>query len=1216
MRRNHIFSLWLFLLCLFPTLTLAQTLTRYEYWFDDNFDARQWEALSGTDEELNVGIDATQLDDGIHKFSFRVRQSDGKYSAISSSLFMKTTPGEATRLEYWIDGDITTRKFIDDQSVSAGGFMVDGYLDLSEVTPGVHRLFLRGRSDDNKVVSAVTSVPILVKPSMPQENKVIYWIDDNYDQKESVSIDKSLDVNSLDLDLADNDKYPVGFHRLNMQVNLEGQGESAVHSDGFFKSPAGQPSLLEYWFDGDITTRKHVDGESVSTGGFMVNGNLDLSNVSPSAHRLFMRGRGDDNKVVSAVTTVPILVKPSMPQENKVIYWIDDNYDQKESVSIDKSLDVHSLDLDLADNAKYPVGFHRLNMQVNLEGQGESAVHSDGFFKSPAGQPSLLEYWFDGNITTRKHVNGESVSTGGFMVNGNLDLSNVSPGAHRLFMRGRGDDNKVVSAVTSVPVMVKSRYNVDNIDDLTVTTQAFWIDDEEPEIHSVAHPGNIITQPYVKDLRKLSDGQHTVHVQFANSAGIWNAPLSQTFTKAKVNEPMIVMNGSVEDGVVTLKFNSVAYGQHYTVVRKYESGKLYKVEGIDNYDYPAALKSTDTPAPGTYTYYVEGSYIDADGVRQKVRSGDVALTVESAASTVKRGSINIILLRDGKKNTLNNCQSKMFVNGEEVHDMFSSSGLFTISNVPYGKELTISVEDEYWNYNDVTIIANESTCGNTLYLDGKKGEVENNDQPNNTAYDLTIVDKVHITPNTWEVKVWNGSSNPWLGNIIVKVISKKVKDLYDRQATEGSPSVWYYLFHPNAGLDQGPVLTLSADKHVRIEGRSQVVVSLDIKDLPESDSKKNEDYYVYVFTKKDGFDQLKELNYGGDDSCRNPQTLTFNPKDYYAGSEKDLMDYMNDYVEVMKWVKKFTDWGDPFKLAWETGGDGFNKYIEALEKGEEEFTLWDEDLTSDAVKSSGMLLNVFFNDIHKSVKKYTDNFTKNTAYKAYAKIQELQQTIDGFAIASQADDNHKFFELAKQVLKIAKKWNDPVVDCYMRYFEVGEAMASAVEQLANSMNKPYVFNKLASGNSIYKIKVRKYYDGKNWGGYFNGEDFYPHKDYRGIKITHSGQIRSIKVELLNPANGVIATGIPATVELDNDGITVKDVEFDKYQTEYFTMYEAWMAIEWNNNRVTHVPLLDKNFVKLANADSSENPLTATIELQSEAFLDVERIANQIEFVEP
>lgn len=991
------------------------------------------------------------------------------------------------------------------------------------------------------------------------------------------------------------------------------------------KAAAQQLSGYEYWFDGDMANRTFV---GLSGSEADIDACIATYGLANGLHTLYLRFKqtGGDYGY-SAITTAQFF-KVNMGAGSKIEYWIDGDYEgTRKTVSAhvastgDAIISTEAFDL-----SDVSAGMHR----VYYRALGSDGVTCSAVSMTPVmvggGETTQLEYWFDGqhddeNVST---ITGNAAASGdaGTIFNGTLDLSTLSEGMHRMYYRGVNSTGVTSTAVSMTPVMVKSRYNVDNIDDLTVTTQAFWIDDEEPEIHSVAHPGNIITQPYIKDLRKLSDGQHTVHVQFANSAGIWNAPLSQTFTKAKVNAPMIVMNGSVEDGVVTLKFNSVAYGQHYTVVRKYESGKLYKVEGIDNYEYPAALKSTDTPAPGTYTYYVEGSYIDADGVRQKVRSGDVALTVESAASTVKRGSINIILLRDGKKNTLNNCQSKMLVNGEEVHDIFSSSGLFTISNVPYGKELTISVEDEYWNYNDLNIIADEHTCSNTLRMDGTKREVENDEQPDNTVYDLTIVDKVHITPNNWEVKVWNGSSNPWLGNIIVKVISKKVKDLYDRQATEGSPSIWYYLIHPNAGLDQGPVLTLSADKHVRIEGRSQVVVSLDIKDLPESDRNKNEDYYVYVFTKKDGFDQLKELNYGGDDSRRNPQLLTFNPKNYYAGSEKDLLDYMDDYVEAMKWVKKFTDWGDPLKLAWETGGDGFNKYIEALEKlrngdvDEEDFDFWDKDITGDAVKSSGMLLNVFFNDVHKSVKKYTDNFTKNMGYKAYAKIQELQQSIDGFAIASQADDNHKFFELAKQVLKIAKKWDDPVVDCYMKYFEVGEAMASAVDQLANSMNTSYVFNKLSSGNSIYKIKVRKYYDGKNWGGYFLGEDFYPHKDYRGIKITHSGQIRSIKVELLNPTNGVIATGIPATVDLDSDGITVKNVKFDKYKTEYFNLYEAWMTIEWSNNRVTHVPLLDKNFVKLANADSSENPLTVTIELQSEAFLDVERIANQIEFVEP
>ncbi len=286
-----------------------QALTAFEYWCDGNISSRQWASLSGTYKVVNVGIDATQLDDGIHKFSFRVRQSDGKYSAVSSSLFLKTTPGEATRLEYWVDGDITTRKYIEGQSVSAGGFMVNDYLDLSGVTPGVHRLFLRGRSADNKVVSAVTSVPILVKRPMPEGNKVVYWIDDNVDQQESISFDNSSEVNSLDLDLSDYTKYPVGFHRLNMKLALQDKGESAILSDGFFKSPAGQATRLEYWLDGDYkNTSKSITGQATD-GEYIFNRTLDLNNVTPGAHRLFMRGKSSDNKIVSATTSAPIMVK-------------------------------------------------------------------------------------------------------------------------------------------------------------------------------------------------------------------------------------------------------------------------------------------------------------------------------------------------------------------------------------------------------------------------------------------------------------------------------------------------------------------------------------------------------------------------------------------------------------------------------------------------------------------------------------------------------------------------------------------------------------------------------------------------------------------------------------------------------------------------------------------------------------------------------------------
>ena len=1055
MRRNHFFSLWLFLLCLLPALTFAQTLSRYEYWFDDNIDAKQWVSISGTDEEVTVGIDVMQLDDGIHKFSFRVKQSDGKYSAISSSLFLKTTPGEATRLEYWIDGDITTRKYIEGQSVSVGGYIVNDYLDLNDVTPGVHRLFLRGRSADNKVVSAVITVPILVKRSMSQESKVVYWIDDNYDQRESISFDKTLEVNSLDLNMGDNTKYPIGFHRLNMRVDLEGHGESTVFSDGFFKSPTGLTSQLEYWFDGDITTRQHVSGESVSDGGLMFNNNLDLNNVTP--------------------------------------------------------------------------------------------------------------------------------------------------GAHRLFMRGLGIDRKVVSAVTSMPIIVKSRYNIDiaEAENLTVTEHAYWFDNDEAEVTYVAQPRNIITQPYSFDTRKLSDGQHTLHLQYGNSAGIWNGPVDFTFNKTHVNEPLLVANSTVENGIVTLKYTAIPFGFRYIVVRQYPSGTVRKADDLKSTEYPTALQSIDTPAPGTYTYYIEGFYTDADGVTQKVRSGDMAVTVEQAASTVEKGNIYGVLLRGGERH-VNSCNSKVYANGNKVYDV-STGGFFTIWNVPFGTELTISVEDDNWQYNDITIVANESTCNKTLYLDGSKKENEFV-QPVNDLYDIYLDGHVQITQNAWEMEVKNISGKSWSGNIIVKVISKEVMDMYDREA-QGDNSLWYYLLHPSAGLDDGPNYKTAADAHVNIEKGTYKTLALDIIDLP--DRKREEPYYVYVFSKEDGSEQMKVLATPDIQSYTLPQTLNFNPSEKITKLMNGFASYMEGYKEVIKYMKKFSEWGDPFTLAWNTSGDGVYKLIENLGNEEWTYSELNEQIADAAIKSWGMLRNCIYSMHAEMIKKYSEAIKNNQAYIVHNEIANLYNTIRDVYDASSADDNEKFFKLASLIWKYASK-KDPILKVYKSYFEVGEAMAKAAERLGNYNSNRFVWQRFVSKDAIFKIKVRRYSSDGTFAGYFSAKDVY-------------SQIESIGLIMSTPAqSGMVLRNDDPGVSLDEEWntIIIKNVDFKGNNTLYDST-EAWMIINWKNKRVTRVPLLDNNFVRMENFKASSNePLIMTAEFQSGTNMKVDLIADQLTFVKP
>ena len=547
MSRKLLYRFLACLLCLLPALTHAQTLAKYEYWFDDNFSGRHGVSLSGTEAEVKKSISTDGLDYGAHKFSFRVRQSDGKYSAITSSMFLKR--------------------------------------------------------------------------------------------------------------------------------------------------PAAQSSIMEYWFD--------------------------------------------------------------------------DNFDGRDVMSISSSEEEQAFELDLRDNAKYPWGFHKLNMRVTLEGGGESAVYSSGVLKLSAGTATTLEYWLDDDRENIRTLDGHLASDGqDYLFVSDLDLGAVTPGHHRLYCHVRSNSGKTASAVTMTPIMVKSKYHVDDPSMLTVTEHAFWFDDEEPETVSLTDKKNIITQPYTFDTRRLSDGQHTLHLQYGNSAGLWSVPLEATFVKNRVNPPLIAANASVEDGVVTLKYTAIPYALQYVVVRKYPSGSLRQVEVNRSTMYPAPLQSTDKPAPGSYTYYIEGTYTDVNGEKQKIRSGEMSVTVEQAASSVKRGSINGVITVGGNQFNSYGWYGKcsVIINGKDAWESGYSysedySGHFKIEDVPYGTEITIGVENLIYNFKEATLIVGENTSHQTFYFNGKTEEQEEVILPENSTYDLTLTDKIHITPSSWEVEVRNLASS-------------------------------------------------------------------------------------------------------------------------------------------------------------------------------------------------------------------------------------------------------------------------------------------------------------------------------------------------------------------------------------------------------------------------------------------------------------------------
>ena len=231
MRRTRLYQILICLLCLFPVWSQAQSLTQYEYWIDDNFSARKSAGLSGYEADIDVGIDASRLGNGLHKLSLRVQQSDGMYSPVTTHYFFKAQVSNGGKLEYWFDGN---RKKINtvDCHVSSDGeaYLYTNGLDLNAITPGYHTMYYRFVNDDGTTSSAVSMASVIITSNLSNGGKLEYWFDDNRENVSTVdgkvaSTGDALIFNS-DLDLKD---VSQGMHRMYYRlVDAKGKPNSAV----------------------------------------------------------------------------------------------------------------------------------------------------------------------------------------------------------------------------------------------------------------------------------------------------------------------------------------------------------------------------------------------------------------------------------------------------------------------------------------------------------------------------------------------------------------------------------------------------------------------------------------------------------------------------------------------------------------------------------------------------------------------------------------------------------------------------------------------------------------------------------------------------------------------------------------------------------------------------------------------------------------------------
>ena len=439
MSRKHIKSVLLLLLLLLPPVLQAQSLSQFQYWFDDDFAGRQTGSISGTATTIERSIDTEHLEVGLHKFNIRFRRTDGTYTAVSTSTFQKVASGHPNLLEYWFDGDQSTSKIMNGEvTYDQDGFKFVGDVDIASLDVGVHDLYFRAVSGNGLICSAV-SVARFQKLTNGETKWLEYWFDGDRENVKRIEGNKASDGNGYTfVNQVDVSELEVGPHNLFMRaVNNDGLVTTAVSVSPFQKMTNGEIKWLEYWIDGDIDNAQRLPAVTANGGKeFRIVTDIDFSSLPVGQHRISMRGVNQDGLVSTAVTTTPFIKQGTGVVEN-LECWLDNNRSNSKTVSghLASTGDAYVFvdGLDLSDAAP---GYHKLHFRA-LGGTNElaSAVTTSAIMVKPLyGEDATMSHYtiaVDDGVPETFPITKNSNEVNVFHT---LDASSLEKGSHNLTM--------------------------------------------------------------------------------------------------------------------------------------------------------------------------------------------------------------------------------------------------------------------------------------------------------------------------------------------------------------------------------------------------------------------------------------------------------------------------------------------------------------------------------------------------------------------------------------------------------------------------------------------------------------------------------------------------------------------------------------------------------------------------------------------------------------
>ncbi len=299
--------------------SLAQQITKYEYWFDQDEQTKITQTTSTGSIELSV--DASKLNRGIHSLAFRAQDSEKHWSAPATTYFLRPEIGQSqesfSRYEYWIDTNTADKV----QSTNSSGLYTFD-VDASALTQGLHTVSFRATDQYGSWSAPVTSffmVPTRTN-AVGKATMYEYWLDNDLAGKVTTNLTGSI-VN-LDIDAS---KLTSGMHTFSFRC-INADGRWSAPQTGYFLVTNHQDytstvSTYEYWLDGNYSEKHSVKGSEK-----VINLSIDTDALCSGMHSLAFRTSDQYGKWSAPQTSYFFVSKEKRGKQDvrAYRYWFND----------------------------------------------------------------------------------------------------------------------------------------------------------------------------------------------------------------------------------------------------------------------------------------------------------------------------------------------------------------------------------------------------------------------------------------------------------------------------------------------------------------------------------------------------------------------------------------------------------------------------------------------------------------------------------------------------------------------------------------------------------------------------------------------------------------------------------------------------------------------------------------------------------------------------